>query len=298
MTMPYNRTRGCLGTAAALLMLAAGTACGRDAADDGVSLPYDADLIYSSTSRCAEVEPAIAPEFFVPDDEATITEDFDYGVLDCSWRQSTPASARSITISVGMIDETNWEEHAQEWADAVTTDDFIPVDGLGDIALLGPTNADTDQYESYGLVLYVFEGNAVFEASAESIADTGDLLFRASTLASAEASLVAMAETFLQSVGAEQHAALGATAETKRRLLCRNSVLIRGSIHGRLRKTTTMSGDRIWSRCGSATSATARTSSGCRRRRSPRRVRAERRQESSPRGGSRRGTASSPPSSR
>src|SRR5688500_6469178 len=142
MNMYRTKTRLCIGTAAALFMLTAGAACSQGAEEETTSLPYDADLVYSSDSRCAEVEPVIAPEFFLSDAEAPVDEDFDHGILDCSWRQSTPAGARSMATSVGMIDETDWEEHAREWADAVTTDDFMPVEGLGDVALLGPTNAD------------------------------------------------------------------------------------------------------------------------------------------------------------
>lgn len=212
MTLHQNAIRRLAGSAAVLLVLAAGAACGQSAAEDPEPLPYDADLIYSSESRCGELAPVIAPEFFLPEAEAVISEEFDYGILDCSWRQSTPAASRTMATSVGMIDEVDYEEHAREWADAVTTDDFVQVDGLGDVALLGPTNADTDEHESYGLNLYVFEGNAVFEASTESIADTGDVLFRSSTLASAEASLIAMAEVFLASVGADNHAASGPEA--------------------------------------------------------------------------------------
>ena len=209
MTMRQNKTRRFVGTAAALLVLVAGAACGQEPAEDIASLPYDTEFIYHSDSHCGEVEPVIAPEFFLPEAEAAITEEFDLGVLHCTWLQAIFSGTRSVKADVGMIDAPDWEEQAREWADSVTTDDFIPVEGLGDIALLGPTNADTDEHESYGLELYVFEGNMKFEASAESITDTGDVLFRGSTLASAEASLVAMAEVFLKSVGAADHTAAG-----------------------------------------------------------------------------------------
>lgn len=209
MTLSQNRMRRSGSVAAALLVLAAGAACGQGAAEEPEPLPYDADLIYSSDSRCGDVAPVIAPEFFLPEAEAAIDQGSDYGILECTWHQSTPSTARRLATSVGMIDQPDWEEGAREWADSVTTDDFLQVEGLGDVAMLGPVNAETDGYERHGLKLYVFEGNAVFEASAESMADTGDFLFRGSTLASAEASLIAMAEVFLESIGAENYAATG-----------------------------------------------------------------------------------------
>jgi hypothetical protein len=148
MTLNQKAVRRLAGSAPVLLVLAAGAACGQGAAEEPEPLPYDAELIYHADSRCGELAPAIAQAFFLPEAEAAISVEIDNGILDCSWRQSTASGARSVAASVGMIDEVNYEEHAREWADAVTTDDFIPVEGLGDTALLGPTNADTDEYES------------------------------------------------------------------------------------------------------------------------------------------------------